>query len=90
MPPQTSVSVVVPVDDSEATLALLLERLEPVLRRETDLFEAILVNDGSRDSSWERICRLTCEKPWVRGINLMRNSGNITQCCAAYGRLYFR
>ena len=37
--------------------------------------EAILVNDGSRDQSWEIILQLATEYPWIRGINLMRNFG---------------
>jgi undecaprenyl-phosphate 4-deoxy-4-formamido-L-arabinose transferase len=38
-------------------------------------FEVILVNDGSRDRSWEAICSIAQEYPWVHGINLMRNFG---------------
>lgn len=35
----------------------------------------ILVNDGSRDASWEVITQLARTDPCVRGINLLRNSG---------------
>jgi glycosyltransferase involved in cell wall biosynthesis len=70
-----SLSVVVPVYNSEASLWLLIERLEPVLAAHAPHFEAILVNDGSRDRSWEVICQLTKQYPWVRGICLMRNYG---------------
>jgi glycosyltransferase involved in cell wall biosynthesis len=35
----------------------------------------VLVNDGSRDRSWEIIQDLAKEHSWVRGINLMRNFG---------------
>jgi undecaprenyl-phosphate 4-deoxy-4-formamido-L-arabinose transferase len=35
----------------------------------------ILVNDGSRDRSWEKICALSQIYPWVYGLNLMRNYG---------------
>jgi glycosyltransferase involved in cell wall biosynthesis len=38
-------------------------------------YELLLVNDGSRDGSWQEIERLGREYPWVRGINLMRNYG---------------
>ena len=54
-----SLSVVVPVYNSEANLPLLIERLESVLASLGLPYEAILVNDGSRDRSWERICELT-------------------------------
>jgi glycosyltransferase involved in cell wall biosynthesis len=72
---QASLSVVVPVYNSEASLAQLIERLEPVLAAHSPMFEAILVNDGSRDHSWDVIRQLTDRYPWVRGISLMRNYG---------------
>jgi glycosyltransferase involved in cell wall biosynthesis len=72
---EPSISVVVPVYNSESSLPLLIERLEPVLSALTRNFEAILVNDGSRDRSWEAVSRLTQRYPWVRGISLMRNYG---------------
>jgi glycosyltransferase involved in cell wall biosynthesis len=38
-------------------------------------YEIILVNDCSRDRSWEIISQLAVICPWIRGINLMRNYG---------------
>ena len=70
-----SLSVVVPVYNSEASLGLLVERLEPVLTAHAASFEVILVNDGSRDRSWDVIGQLTQRYTWVRGICLMRNYG---------------
>jgi undecaprenyl-phosphate 4-deoxy-4-formamido-L-arabinose transferase len=57
------------------SLPSLAERLEAVLTTETEAFEVILVNDGSSDESWETVCGLAAQYPWVRGINLMRNFG---------------
>ena len=70
-----SLSVVVPVYNSEATLPLLVKRLHPVLTALTPDYELVLVNDGSRDKSWEVVQQLAGEHAWVRGINLMRNYG---------------
>ena len=70
-----SLSVVVPVYESEQVLATLVARLEPVLRQSSDTFELILVNDGSKDGSWRAIADLCTTHPWIRGIDLMRNSG---------------
>lgn len=75
MPDQPTCSVVVPVYNSEATLTLLIERLAAVLPTLTTQFEVILVNDGSRDKSWDVVAGLTGAYDWVRGINLMRNYG---------------
>ena len=70
-----SVSVVIPVFNSGQVLPGLVARLEPVSSREAARFELILVNDGSRDRSWETICRLSAAYSWIRGIDLMRNYG---------------
>jgi undecaprenyl-phosphate 4-deoxy-4-formamido-L-arabinose transferase len=68
-------SVVVPVYNSEGTLHKLAQRLASTLRDIATEYELILVNDGSGDSSWTVIDDLTRARPWIRGINLMRNYG---------------
>lgn len=71
----TLVSVVIPVYNSESILPTLLQRLEAVLRQHANRFEVVLVNDGSRDRSWETIRQLAAQNRWVHGINFMRNYG---------------
>jgi undecaprenyl-phosphate 4-deoxy-4-formamido-L-arabinose transferase len=70
-----TLSVVVPVYNSQGTLRELVRRIEQHLTHLSSEFEVIMVNDGSHDSSWEMICQLAQEYSWVRGINLMRNYG---------------
>ena len=70
-----NVSVVIPVYNSSGILPELIARLEPVLRAHYERYELILVNDGSRDASWDVICSLVADHRWIRGINLMRNYG---------------
>jgi glycosyltransferase involved in cell wall biosynthesis len=72
---RTQLSVVVPVYNSQATLRTLVERLGPVLSAVASDYELILVNDGSRDASWNVIEELSVLHPWIRGINLTRNYG---------------
>jgi undecaprenyl-phosphate 4-deoxy-4-formamido-L-arabinose transferase len=69
------ISILIPVFNSELSLADLMARLHPVLCQAGERFEALLVNDGSRDGSWEVIGRLSRSHDWVRGIDLMRNYG---------------
>jgi glycosyltransferase involved in cell wall biosynthesis len=69
------ISVVIPVYNSELSLPEVVERLETVLSRLCPAFEVVLVDDGSRDRSWETICELARRKRYVRGIQLMRNFG---------------
>jgi glycosyltransferase involved in cell wall biosynthesis len=73
--PFKSISVVIPVYNSEDILPLLVNRLEPVLKGLAPLYELILVNDGSKDDSWQVISELSKQYPWVAGIDLMRNYG---------------
>ena len=75
-------SVVIPVYRGEETLEPLVKRLGEVLPQVADVYEVLLVNDGSPDKSWEVIERLAGQYDWVHGIALMRNYGqeNATLC----------
>jgi glycosyltransferase involved in cell wall biosynthesis len=75
MAKQRTISVVVPVYNSETSLPLLIARLEPILKNAASRFEVILVNDGSKDRSWDVIQQLATQYSFVRGMNLMRNYG---------------
>ena len=68
-------SVVVPVYNSSEVLPKLIERLTLVLASRGETYEIILVNDGSRDRSWDMVKQLAAKHPWVRGVCLMRNYG---------------
>jgi len=70
-----SVSVVVPVFNSQATLSELVHRVSSVLQPRGAPYEILLVNDGSGDGSWRVIQGLASEDAAVRGINLARNYG---------------
>ena len=75
-------SVVIPVFNSEGTLRLLMERLTHVLAETAASYEIVMVDDGSRDRSWEVIEELRQDHPCLVGIQLMRNFGqhNATMC----------
>ena len=70
-----SISVVTPVYNGEGSVAELCRRLGEVLPQIALEHEIILVNDGSRDRSWDVISELSSRYPAVRGFNLMRNYG---------------
>src|ERR1700687_244792 len=83
--PPLAVSVVVPVYDGAATLPELVARLAAGLAARAPRWEILLVNDGSRDASWQVILELARarpvphelgpDRPRVHGIDLMRNYG---------------
>jgi len=70
-----SLSIVIPVYNSEKSLDPLLERLTGVLDNLCTDYEVILVDDGSADRSWSVVRRLADASPRVRGIRLLRNYG---------------
>ncbi len=70
-----SLSLVVPVYNSALSLNELASRIDAALPGGSYTKELILVNDGSRDDSWQKIEELAALYPWVRGIRLMRNYG---------------
>lgn len=74
---EIGVSVVVPVFNSAATLPELHQRIAAALSTVAGVpsWELILVNDGSRDSSWEQIVTLSRDHEDVRGVDLARNFG---------------
>ena len=70
-----AVSVVVPVYNSETSLEELVARLDAVLKQEKLAAEVILVNDASRDGSWDKMQGLCERYAYVQGVNMMRNYG---------------
>ncbi len=71
----SSLSIVVPVYNSAPTLPKLADRLHSVLTGVGLPFEVVLVEDGSRDGSFEAITELARTRPWLRGFRLLRNFG---------------
>jgi len=69
------VSVVVPVFNSQTTLPRLVLDVTEVLEQCRLDHEFVLVDDGSRDASWDVIEQLALTRPTVRGVKMMRNYG---------------
>src|ERR1700736_4914559 len=71
------VSVVVPVYFNGPTIPRLVERLRKVAA-DADGWdvEAILVDDGSGDDSWQRVEEAARSWPALRGVRLTRNFGS--------------
>ena len=78
------ISVVIPVYEEEEILPELLRRVLAVLdARPGGPHELVLVDDGSRDRTWELIAAAAQRDPRVRGIALSRNFGHQTALTAA-------
>ena len=68
-------SVVVPVYNSESTLHELHQRLSEVLVQTNEFYEIIFVDDGSVDSSWNKLLAISEIDKNVSIIRLNRNYG---------------
>ena len=78
----SSIDVVVPAHNEEKTLAISTPAIVDFLRkviaanRASCRLRVILVDDGSRDMTWEVICAETRTHPEVTGLKLARNYGH--------------
>lgn len=80
------ISFVIPVYNNEQYLFLLYERLRALSDRLASTYktEILLVNDGSKDSSWQIIKQLSAADERVRGICFTRNFGQQMALRACY------
>lgn len=69
------VSIIIPVFNAEANLPELYRQLIPAMEALVERFEVIMVEDSSRDRSWDVIAGLAAKDDRVRGIRLSRNYG---------------
>lgn len=68
-------SVVIPVFNSQAIVGDTVDRTVAFFESQGFGYEIVLVNDGSRDGSWEVIKGKALANPHVKAINLLRNYG---------------
>lgn len=69
------ISVVIPLYNEEESLPELSAWISKVMAAHNYSYEVIFVDDGSTDHSWQTICKLRNESPYVKGIKFRRNYG---------------
>ncbi len=74
-PAPLDISVVVPLYNEAESLPELVAWIDRVARAEGLSYEAILIDDGSSDGSWEVIERLRGHYPALRALRFARNYG---------------
>jgi len=78
------VSVVAPVYNEEENVPLLCEALHNALSVLNRSYEIILVDDGSTDSSWEKLCEGADKYPNIELIRFRRNFGQTAAMSAGF------
>lgn len=82
------VFVVTPVFNEEENLLDYAAEVRRVLFADPDVdFRVLLVDDGSRDNSWQLIDGLSAEDPRFRGLRLSRNFGSHTALTAGFAHV---
>jgi len=69
------ISVVVPLYNEVESLPELTSWISKVMDKNRFSYEIILVDDGSRDGSWDIICELNGQNPAIKGVKFRRNYG---------------
>ncbi len=69
------ISIVIPLYNEEESLPELAEWINTVMVKNNYSFEAIFVDDGSSDGSWNKVSELATKYDWVKGIRFRRNYG---------------
>lgn len=76
-------SIIIPLYNEEKTIPELVTRLAAVTDGMSDLWELILVDDGSTDGSFTAMCALHRNDPRIKVVRLSRNFGHQIAISAA-------
>jgi glycosyltransferase involved in cell wall biosynthesis len=69
------ISVVIPLFNEAESLPELMQWIDRVMQTHNYSYEVIMVDDGSKDNSWNTIQTLRTSYPSLKGIKFQRNYG---------------
>ncbi len=69
------ISVIIPLFNEEESLPELTAWIDNVMQKNKFSYEVILIDDGSKDNSWEVIKTLSTQNKNLKGISFNRNYG---------------
>ncbi|HRX67348.1 MAG TPA: glycosyltransferase family 2 protein [Tenuifilaceae bacterium] len=69
------ISIVVPLYNEEESLPHLIDWIKRTLANYNYSYEVIMIDDGSNDTSWKVIEKLSVENPFIKAIKFRRNYG---------------
>lgn len=76
MAERPEISVVIPVFNEEINVERMYERLLAALSEHVSGLEIVYVDDGSSDTTWEKVVELANRDGRVRGLRFARNFGH--------------
>ena len=81
-----NLSIVIPLLNEEESLTELHQWIVSVMNTNNYTYEIIFIDDGSTDSSWEKIQTLSQTNPNVKGIRFFRNYGKSQALHAGFAK----
>ena len=69
------ISVIIPAKDEEESIPELCQWIGRVMQAHGFSFEVLIIDDGSTDSTWEQIARISEKDERYKGIRFNRNYG---------------
>ena len=69
------ISIVIPLFNEEESLPELCSWIEKVMNNNNYSYEVFLIDDGSKDSSWQVIEELSIKNSSIKGVKFRRNYG---------------
>lgn len=79
------VSVVIPCYNSSKMIATVIDGILDTISGRTEYdYEIVLVNDGSRDNTWEVLCELAGKHHIIKAVNFSGNFGQHNAMMAGY------
>ena len=69
------ISVIVPLYNEDESIGELVSWIEKVMNANNFIYEIIMIDDGSKDNSWEVIEKLSGINSSIKGIKFRRNYG---------------
>jgi glycosyltransferase involved in cell wall biosynthesis len=79
------ISIVVPLYNEEESLPELLSWIERVMDENQYTYEVILIDDGSKDNSWNVVRELSLKNANIKGVSFQRNYGKAAALHIGFG-----
>ena len=80
------ISIVVPLFNEEESLPELSSWIDKVMKENNFSYEVLLIDDGSKDKSWEVIEKLSSKNSNIKGTKFRRNYGKSAALNVAFAK----
>jgi glycosyltransferase involved in cell wall biosynthesis len=81
-----NLTIVIPLLNEQESLPELLNWIVKVMQTHNYSYEILFIDDGSTDTSWQTISKLSNENPNVKGIRFLRNYGKSQALHAGFAK----